>query len=257
VRSGSVRSVRLRALEVVRNHRVVQLRFVLDRAGRVTFVLFGPAPGCAVAGRFAVAGRRGANVVRFTGRIHKRLLPPGVYAIAPRVGGGPTSVPGPSAVAVRVDVRGARPVARLPQLNCRVARNSAAAVVVPLLGGIAGVQQFLPAQVPAARSDPGSTSRPAPAPAATAATAGVRLAAQAGGLLSSSVHGWPIITAFGSLVLALLLLSLVAVQLGHGAYRLRGARALEAKAQAHRDELVLVATGLLGLAGILFILTRL
>ena len=120
-RSSSLRGLRVRSLPLVRSHRLVQLRFILDRAARVTFVLYGPAPRCVVAGRFSVGGHRGANVVRFGGRVRHELLPPGVYAIAPRLPGSSARVPGRTAVAVLVDALGARPTARRPHLDCGAA----------------------------------------------------------------------------------------------------------------------------------------
>jgi hypothetical protein len=139
--SASLGGLRVRSLPKLGNRRAVQLRFALDRAARITLVLFGPAPHCVVAGRFIVAGHRGANAVRFEGRVRNRLLQPGVYKIAPRRTGG-KSVPGWSAVAVRVDRRGARRVARLPRLDCQAAGAGATEPVLSTPGrfGVAGVR---------------------------------------------------------------------------------------------------------------------
>ena len=49
-----------------------------------TFVVRGPAPSCAIVGRFTVRGRAGVNRVRFKGKIGRRTLAPGTYAITVR-----------------------------------------------------------------------------------------------------------------------------------------------------------------------------
>ena len=60
----------------------VRLTFALPAAGRVFLVVRGPAPSCRIAGYIPVRGRKGANVVAFSGRVHGRRLEPGVYLIS-------------------------------------------------------------------------------------------------------------------------------------------------------------------------------
>jgi hypothetical protein len=187
--------------------------------------LFGPAPHCVVAGRVAVAGHSGANV-RFDGRVRNRLLQPGVYKIAPRLPGG-KSVPGWSAVAVRVDRRGARRAAPLPRLDCQAA---AAVTTEPVLStqlrlGVEGVQFRNGEDAHRSRGSPGGRGPAGPA---------VR---QQGVLYLLSERVWAIFAPLGTLAAALLLLSLSTLQPGSAAQRFRAVRVFD----AHRQEV-----GLLG-----------
>jgi hypothetical protein len=59
----------------------VRLQFSLAAAQQFFLVVRGPAPSCQVVGIVPVRGRRGANVVRFSGRVRGRLLDPGVYLL--------------------------------------------------------------------------------------------------------------------------------------------------------------------------------
>jgi hypothetical protein len=61
--------------------RGTRLTFRLARPGRVVFVVRGPAPSCAIVGRFSVRGHRGVNRVRFKGKVGRRTLRAGTYAI--------------------------------------------------------------------------------------------------------------------------------------------------------------------------------
>jgi hypothetical protein len=58
-----------------------RITFRLSAPGRVVFLVRGPAPSCNVVGRFTVRGRRGLNRVRFKGRVGRRTLGPGTYAL--------------------------------------------------------------------------------------------------------------------------------------------------------------------------------
>lgn len=60
----------------------VLLTFRLPSASRVFLLLRGPAPSCRVAGYVPVRGRKGANRIFFTGRVHGRRLEPGVYEVS-------------------------------------------------------------------------------------------------------------------------------------------------------------------------------
>jgi hypothetical protein len=239
---------------LVRSHRLVQLRFILDRAARVTFVLYGPAPRCVVAGRFSVDGHRGANVVRFGGRVRHELLPPGVYAIAPRLPGSSARVPGPTAVAVLVDALGARPTARRPHLDCGAAAATtgepervrptpllsevAGLLPTPLLGEVRGVR-FLQPRTP-----------PASAAVAGRPTSHVRKVLSEVGAAGSH---WPLVAVFGvfgALMAGLFLRLLAGAEFGYAGNRFSVVRILE----AHRGEVGVAGAAFLGLAGILIVL---
>jgi hypothetical protein len=235
---------------LVRSHRLVQLRFRLDRAARVTFVLYGPAPRCVVAGRFSVGGHRGANVIRFGGRLRHELLPPGVYAIAPRLPGSSARVPGRKAVAVVVDALGARPTARRPHLDCgaaaattgepeRVLPTPLLAEVTgllptPLLGDVGGVRFLQPRTPPASAAVAG---RPTPHVR--------KLLSEVG---AAGSH-WPIVAVF-ALMAGLLLRLLAAAKFRYVGDRFPVVRSL----QAHSGEIGVAGAAFLGLAGILIVL---
>lgn len=114
----------------------VALRFSLPRAARIVIVVRGPLPSCELAGRFAARGKRGANQIRFFGRIRGRELVEGAYVLAIR-----TASSRPQRVAVGVIEDGARALspaeaaaaiaactARRPLALTRGARLTAAAV---------------------------------------------------------------------------------------------------------------------------------
>lgn len=228
----------------------MQLRFILDRVARVTFVLYGPAPRCVVAGRFSVGGHRGANVVRFGGRVRHELLPPGVYAIAPRLPGSSARVPGRTAVAVLVDALGARPTARRPHLDCGAAAATtvepervlptpllgevAGLLPTPLLGDVEGVRFLQPRTPPASAAVAG---RPTPDARKVLSEVG-----------AAGSH-WPIVAVF-ALMAGLLLRLLAAAKFGYAGDRFSVVRIL----QAHRGEVGLAGAAFLGLAGILIVL---
>ena len=89
-------AIRARSVRVVRRgqaKRAARITFTLNAPGRVVFVVRGPAPSCQVAARFRVRGRRGANEVRFTGRVGRRNLPQGTYRITARAPGRAPSRP--------------------------------------------------------------------------------------------------------------------------------------------------------------------
>jgi hypothetical protein len=67
--------------------RGIRITFRLSAPGRVVFLVRGPAPSCEVVGRFTVRGRRGTNRVRFKGRVGRRTLAPGTYALTARPAG--------------------------------------------------------------------------------------------------------------------------------------------------------------------------
>jgi hypothetical protein len=237
--SASLGGLRVLSLPKLGDRLAVQLRFALDRAARITLVLFGPAPHCVVAGRFAVAGHRGANAVRFDGRVRNRLLQPGVYKIAPRLPGG-KSVPGRSAVAVRVDRRGARRVAPLPWLDCQAA---AAVTTEPVLStpprfGVEGVQLRTAKTRTALTVPPAAEGLPAPQTSNRVFS-------------PSSASEWATFALLGSLAAALLLLSLSTVQPDYAAVeRFRAVRVFD----AHRQEVRLLAEILLAVAAVLLFL---
>lgn len=90
--------IRARRVRVAGRKRAARITFTLSRPGRVLFVVRGPAPSCQVAGRFTVRGDRGANHVRFTGKVGRRELPFGTYRVTAKTRGGRPS--GPVLVAV-------------------------------------------------------------------------------------------------------------------------------------------------------------
>ena len=234
--SASLGGLRVRSLPKLGNRLAVQLGFALDRAARITLVLFGPAPHCVVAGRFALAGHRGANAVRFDGRVRNRLLQPGVYKIAPRLPGG-KSVPGWSAVAVRVDRRGARRVAPLPRLDCQAAGAVTTEPVLstPLRVGAEGVQFRTAKTRTALPVPPAAEGLPAPQIANRVFS-------------TSSASEWATFALLGALAAALLLLSLSSVQPGYAAVeRFWAVRLFD----AHRQEVGLLGEILLAVAAVL------
>jgi hypothetical protein len=67
----------------------VTLTFILDRPGRVVFLVTEVSPVCRVVGRFTVLGHAGVNRFRFAGRVARKKLGAGTYQISVRVPGGP------------------------------------------------------------------------------------------------------------------------------------------------------------------------
>ena len=65
-----------------RNRVSVRLAFLLPKADRLFVIVRGPAPSCRIAGYIPVRGRKGANTVFFSGRVHGRRLEPGVYLLS-------------------------------------------------------------------------------------------------------------------------------------------------------------------------------
>jgi len=57
------------------------ISFRLSRPARLELVVRGPGPNCDVTGRITIAGRSGANRLRFNGAIRKRRLQPGTYLL--------------------------------------------------------------------------------------------------------------------------------------------------------------------------------
>jgi hypothetical protein len=88
-----VTGIRARRVRVAGRKRAARITFTLSRPGRVLFVVRGPAPSCPVAGRFPVRGNRGANHVRFTGKVGRRELPFGTYRVTAKTRGGRASRP--------------------------------------------------------------------------------------------------------------------------------------------------------------------
>lgn len=88
-RSPRVTGIRARSRRVTRgkHRKAARITFTLSAPGRVVFVVRGPAPSCGIAGRFSFRGHRGANQVRFTGRVGRRNLPYGKYRITARTPG--------------------------------------------------------------------------------------------------------------------------------------------------------------------------
>jgi hypothetical protein len=107
-----------------KHRRAARITFTLTAPARVVFVVRGPAPSCAVVGRFAVRGRAGTNQLRFTGRIGRRRLTTGTYRITARTRGGAATRP-------VVVVVGSGPVER-PVCTRREARAGAASMFEPL-----------------------------------------------------------------------------------------------------------------------------
>jgi len=64
------------------------LTFVLQRGGRVVFLVNQVAPACTSVGRFVRLGHAGLNRVRFDGVVRGRQLTPGTYRIAIRTARG-------------------------------------------------------------------------------------------------------------------------------------------------------------------------
>ena len=65
-----------------RGRRTTTLTFVLQRSGRVIFIVNEVSPECVGIGRFSVAGRRGLNRIRFAGVVRGHRLTPGTYRIS-------------------------------------------------------------------------------------------------------------------------------------------------------------------------------
>jgi hypothetical protein len=63
----------------------IRLVFTLRRAAKLELVVKGPGPGCEVAARLPVTGRKGENRFRFGGRPYGHPLPFGTYALELRV----------------------------------------------------------------------------------------------------------------------------------------------------------------------------
>jgi hypothetical protein len=236
----ALRGLVVRSLAARRSNRLVQLRFVLDRGGRITLAFLGPAPGCEIAGRLTIAGRPGTNTVRFAGRIRDRLLRPGVYTISPTRGvAGPVSARAP--VAVRVDADGARPVQRVPRLSCRSATPEPV-VTRPGIAAVAGLDftQGPPPVTPAAPVVPADRpAGPSRSPIRAARAVATDIARDP----------WPTVAVVGLLAAAALLLGLATMRLGYTAYRLRVARALE----AHREEVGMVGALFLSVAVVIWL----
>jgi hypothetical protein len=235
-----VREVRADS-RAVRGERWVQLRFVLDRGGRVVFVVFGPAPSCAVAGRFAVLAHRGANSIRFAGRLGGRRLEPGLYKIAPRLHGRALGN-GRPALAVRVGSRGARLLAHLPELSCGPRNGGSLATLhAPPFGRVEGAQLIRPEAAAEQAAPPAHVVvRPPPAPAGV-------------GLSDVAASGWPPLLLIASLMWALLLLGVASFDWGYSAGRFKAVRVLD----AHRLEIGLLGATFLAVAAVLFLIARL
>lgn len=92
-------------------------------------VVHGPAPSCDVAGVIPLRGRRGENVVRFSGRIDGRLIPRGIY----RLTVSPTRAPAAGGEAEAVRVVSARRTVAVPdsaaKLSCTAAHARGDSVV--------------------------------------------------------------------------------------------------------------------------------
>jgi hypothetical protein len=107
-----------------KHRRAAKITFTLTAPARVVFVVRGPAPSCAVVGRFAVRGKAGTNHLRFTGRIGRRRLATGTYRITARTRAGAGTRP-------VVVVVGSGPVEQ-PVCSRRGARTEAASMFEPL-----------------------------------------------------------------------------------------------------------------------------
>ena len=77
----------IRPGKVRRAGRDVSIGYGLARAGRVFVVVRGPVPDCAVVSRFSVRGERGANALRFNGKVGRKRLKSGSYLIGLRTSG--------------------------------------------------------------------------------------------------------------------------------------------------------------------------
>jgi hypothetical protein len=218
----------------------VRLRFVLTGSARVTFLVFGPAPSCSLAGRFAIAGHSGLNSVRFRGRIRGRLLRPGTYTIVPVATARAAPLRGPS-VAIAIDARGVHPAARVPWGNCRSETKAelllSGTPVFPLMPRFGRVKGVIAREPVTLVDDPvGRLSRELPA-----------------WIVADEGISWLIVAVMLSLLASVTLLGLAAVDLPYRATRFRLVRVLE----AHRGEVALTGAGLLGAIAFLFLFSRL
>jgi hypothetical protein len=71
-----------------RKKRVTTLTFFLAQRAKVIFTVKQLTPSCHTVGRFIVQGKRGANKVRFAGRLKGEMLDPGTYRITARLRNG-------------------------------------------------------------------------------------------------------------------------------------------------------------------------
>ena len=156
------------AAKVLRTKRRVSVRltFALPAAGRVFLVVRGPAPSCRVAGYIPVRGRRGANVVAFSGRVHGRRLEPGVYLISIS----PTRRPVEGAPTEYVRVVSPKRSVPLPDTarkpSCRQGLLLADAGATRVLRAEAARAKVAPARVAGARASSVETARAVAVPAA-------------------------------------------------------------------------------------------
>jgi hypothetical protein len=96
----------------------VLLGYALARAARVEFLLRGPAPTCRLAATFQLRGQKGTNKVRLVGRVGKKALQPGIYAVTLRIAGRHSEQPRHP---VFVRVRSARDVRPTTQRRGQIA----------------------------------------------------------------------------------------------------------------------------------------
>ena len=94
VRIGRLRAARTRSTRGRAGRPTTTIAFWLSGPARVVFLVQSGGSDCSPAGSFTVKGRRGRNVIRFTGKLRDGRLQPGRYRITP------------------VRIRGARPTGR-------------------------------------------------------------------------------------------------------------------------------------------------
>jgi hypothetical protein len=224
----------------------VQLRFLLSGPARVRFFVFGPAPGCSLAGRFTIAGHAGLNKLPFRGRIRGRLLRAGIYTIVPQTIARVGRPPGPR-VAIMIDARGVHLAAPAPWENCRSATRSELLVsvapvlpIAPRFGGVAGAiatEPATPADTQATRADRSvDTSREFKA-----------------WILPSAGRNWLTVAVLMSLLASVTLLGLAAVEPLYARMRFPLVRAID----AHRGQVAFSGATLLAAAGVLLLVGRL
>lgn len=229
----------------------VRLKFVLSGPAPVTFAVFGPAPSCSAAARFTVAGHRGLNSVRFTGRIQGRELPAGVYTIVPQ----PTAIAshfGNPNVAIAIDARGTHPTKQAPPRRCQ-SSTSALAHIPPhlLLPGWPrhGEVKAATATEPATAADTLGTRATQlidPRESRSSVTANIVK-------LWTDGRPWSDIAVVLTLLGSLTLLLLSRVRPGGAAMRFTLARVFDER----RDRVAALGCGFIVAAIILFLLTRL
>jgi hypothetical protein len=217
----------------------VRLSFVLSAPGRVTFLLFGPGPGCSLAGWFTIGGHRGLNHVLFRGRVQKHQLQPGSYRLVPKAKRS-AGVEGLPTIGILVDRLGVRPATRLTWPDCdRPAAPSTGSALTPkariAIAGVSRLEPPAPSRDSTAPAQPGDPSRRE--------------------TFLPGLGGRPLLGSFLLTLLGLsaLLLTLASIRPSYALARYRPVRELV----SHRPQIGLLGCGLFLAAAALFLADRL